>query len=195
MSESELFDLLCGLSTIPTCPEVVLSADKSLYGFCLSFFGRLCFPVAIQTGLRLRKSSLVRNHCSPVDFITDRYQSQVLRYTVAGLQVLTSVIYVAAQVNALKSTFNSMFGIDPESPVAVIIMFIIILAFEWAGGLSSVALTDAVQGFIMILSFLMLSGVVKKNFGGWSDLDPVTYPRVSLFYMQRPKVNGLFIAV
>jgi Na+/proline symporter len=118
-----------------------------------------------------------------------------LRYTVAGLQVLTSVIYVAAQVNALKSTFNSMFGIDPESPVAVIIMFIIILAFEWAGGLSSVALTDAVQGFIMILSFLMLSGVVKKNFGGWSDLDPVTYPKVSSLRGLWPKVNYLFIAV
>ena len=32
------------------------------------------------TGLRLRKASNIRNHQSPVDFITDRFQSQLLRY-------------------------------------------------------------------------------------------------------------------
>jgi len=54
------------------------------------------------TGLRLRKTSLVRNHQSPVDFITDRYQCQILRYTVLFLQVIPSLIYLAAQVIAIK---------------------------------------------------------------------------------------------
>jgi len=92
----------------------------------------------VLTGLRLRKASMVRNHQSPVDFITDRYQSNVLRYVVGTLQVVTSLIYVSAQVISLENTFNAMFNIPEGNPWPVVIMFALILAFEWAGGLSSV---------------------------------------------------------
>jgi hypothetical protein len=46
------------------------------------------------TGLRLRKSSLVINHQSPVDFITDASisESKNLRYTIVFLQVIPSLI-------------------------------------------------------------------------------------------------------
>lgn len=135
----------------------------------------------VGTGLRLRKASLIRNHQSPVDFITDRYQSQILRYAVATMQIITSTIYVSAQVVALKSTFNSLFDISPNNPWAVVVMFAFILFFEWIGGLASVALTDCVQGFIMAVSFVMTATVVRKNFGGWSDLDPQTYPRPDFY--------------
>jgi Na+/proline symporter len=51
------------------------------------------------TGLRPRKASRV----TPVDFITDRYQSQILRYTIVFLlQVIPYLIYLAAQVMAIK---------------------------------------------------------------------------------------------
>jgi Na+/proline symporter len=54
------------------------------------------------TGIRLRKASNIRNHQSPVDFITDRFQSQFLRYTIVTLQVVPAVIYLAPQVAAIK---------------------------------------------------------------------------------------------
>jgi len=126
---------------------------------------------------RLRKSSIVRNHQSPVDFITDRYQTQVLRYTVATLQVVTSLI----QVKVLQSSFNGMFEIDVNSPWSVIVMFLIILVFEWTGGLSSVALTDCIQGILMVISFLAMASVVKIHYGGWAALDPLTYPRPDFY--------------
>ena len=37
-------------------------------------------------------------------------------------------------------------------------------------------LTDAIQGFVVVLSFIMLPSIIKKNFAGWTDLDPSTYP-------------------
>jgi solute:Na+ symporter, SSS family len=123
----------------------------------------------------LRKASLIRNHCSPCDFITDRCQSQILRYTVATVQVVASVIYVSAQVVSLRTSFNSLFDIDPSSPWAVVIIFSFILVFEWVGGLASDALTDCIQGFTMAFSFIMTAIVIKKNFGGWTDLYPQTY--------------------
>ena len=57
----------------------------------------------------------------------------------------------------------------------------LILMFEWAGGLSSVALTDCIQGFVMLLSFIMLPSIIKKNFGGWTELDVETYPQPEFF--------------
>lgn len=42
----------------------------TLMGIVTGYFG---------TGIRLRKASMIRNHQSPVDCITDRYQSQLLR--------------------------------------------------------------------------------------------------------------------
>ncbi|KAL7506888.1 hypothetical protein ACHAXN_004100 [Cyclotella atomus] len=103
------------------------------------------------TGIRLRKASNIRNHQSPVDFISDRFQSQFLRYTIVILQVVPAVIYLAAQVAAIKGTFNSMFNLSPDSAYPVVVITAIILIFEWVGGLSSVALTDCVQAVVMIL--------------------------------------------
>ena len=135
----------------------------------------------VGTGLRLRKSSIVRNHQSPVDFITDRYQSQVLRYTVLFLQFLPTVIYLAAQVVAIKGTFNSIFELDENTSYPVIIIMTLILLFEWAGGLNSVALTDTIQAVIMVLSFIVLPSVIVKNWGGWSVLDPESFPRPEFY--------------
>ncbi len=133
------------------------------------------------TGMRLRKASMIRNHQSPVDFITDRYQSQLLRYVILALQVLPTLIYLAAQVIAIKVTFNSVFELDPDASFPVIIVMIIIVIFEWLGGLNSVALTDAFQAVVMVTSFVILPVVVLRNFGGWKDLDPETYPKPQFY--------------
>ena len=79
------------------------------------------------TGVRLRKASLVRNHHTPLDFVTDRWRSQILRYSIFTIQVLASFVYLAAQVNSLQSTFNAMFGFDPSDVWPVIVIMIIIL--------------------------------------------------------------------
>lgn len=135
----------------------------------------------IGTGFRLRKVSQFRNHQSPADFITDRFQSQLLRYHVVFLQVLTSIIYLAAQVIAIKSTFNSIFGLEPDTIYPVIIIMIMILVFECIGGLNSVAFTDSIQGLIMVFSFLAIPILMAQHFGGWSSLDPETYPQPSFY--------------
>ena len=97
------------------------------------------------------------------------------------VQVLASIVYLAAQVNALQSTFNAMFGFDPSDVWPVIIIMAIILAFEWAGGLAVVALSDSIQGFVMVISFTCLPLVILKNWGGWKDLSPLTYPRPDFY--------------
>lgn len=129
------------------------------------------------TGIRLKRTSQYRNHQSPVDFVTDRHQSQLLRYMVVFLQVIPTLIYLSAQVVAIKSTFNSVFELDADSTYPAILIMGLILAFEWVGGLNSVALTDCVQAVVMSVSFITIPAILLKHFGGWRDLDPETYPR------------------
>ena len=151
------------------------------FGIITGYFG---------TGLRLRKAALVRNHKTPVDFITDRFQSQLLRYTVLFLQVVPSMIYITAQVVALKNTFNTIFGLDADSIGPVILIMGITLLFEWVGGLTSVALTDLVQGCFMLVAYVSLPIIISMNFGGWRELDPTTYPRPD-FYRTPSKEDQL----
>eukprot|EP00978_Attheya_sp_CCMP212_P006957 scaffold16242_cov55-Attheya_sp.AAC.4 len=133
------------------------------------------------TGPRLRKAGLVRNHQSPADFMTDRYCSQILRYTVVFLMLFPSIIYLVAQVTAIKSTFNSIFRLDVDAAWPVILIMFIILIFEWVGGLTSVALTDGVQGIIMTVAFMAIPIVIKRQFGGWNSLDLNEYPKPSFY--------------
>jgi sodium/proline symporter len=124
----------------------------------------------VGTGLRLRKAAVVRNHKTPLDFITDRFQSQILRYTVLLLQVTPSMFYITAQVVALKATCNSIFGLETDNPYPVLIIMAITLLLEWIGGLRCVAMTDCIQGGIMIVAYSALPILVAKHFGGWKDL-------------------------
>jgi len=48
----------------------------------------------------VRKASLVRNHQSPSDIITDRFQSQILRYTVVFHQTLPELLYLVVQLSS-----------------------------------------------------------------------------------------------
>lgn len=82
---------------------------------------------------------------------------------------------------AIKGTFNSIFELDPETAYPVIIIMLLILAFEWAGGLSSVALTDTIQAIVMILSFIIIPSVIQSRFGGWPEIDLATYPRPDFY--------------
>ncbi|KAL7547136.1 hypothetical protein ACHAWF_010458 [Thalassiosira exigua] len=112
---------------------------------------------------------------------TDRFQCQILRYVIVFLQAVPALFYLIAQVVAIKNTFNAMYNLDPEATFPTIIIMLLILCFEWMGGLSSVAITDSIQAFIIILSFLCLPIIVRKHFGGWVGLDPNTYPRPDFY--------------
>lgn len=74
-----------------------------------------------------------------------------------------------------------MFNLPPDAAYPVIIMMIIILLFEWAGGLSSVALTDSIQAVVMIFAFVAVPIVMSIHFVPWSGLDSSTYPKPEFY--------------
>ena len=74
----------------------------------------------------------------------------------------------------------------------VISIFAIILAFEWAGGLAVVAMSDSIQGIVMLVSFICIPFVILRNYGGWADLDPSTYARPDFYQTPSEEDQWLF---
>lgn len=88
---------------------------------------------------RLRKASMVRNHQTPVDFITDMYQCQLLRYSIATCQIMSQFIWMATNVVAIRNDFNSALGMEPGYPWITVGIMAFILISEWFGGMNAVA--------------------------------------------------------
>ena len=91
------------------------------------------------------------------------------------------IILLAHLTSTSAIVFYTPIPMSYMTAYPVVIIMFLILMFEWAGGLSSVALTDCIQGFVMLLSFIMLPSIIKKNFGGWTELDVETYPQPEFF--------------
>ena len=70
----------------------------------------------------------------------------------------------------------------PESnPAPVVIVGAVILAFEWLGGMSCVAYTDAVQAIVLIIIMLIFPIVFSHTFGGWVNVSCIEISLLLLF--------------
>lgn len=109
--------------------------------------------------LRLHHIGKIRNHESPVDFITDRFQSHILRCGVILIQLFAGIVFLSAQVMSARSIFNVLFNLDSDNPIGVIMIFGLMLIFEWTGGLVCVVLTDGIQCVLMVTAVALLAGM------------------------------------
>eukprot|EP00985_Skeletonema_marinoi_P019397 scaffold11114_cov158-Skeletonema_marinoi.AAC.5 len=159
--------------------------DSSYTGGWITFIWVVSsqFITTVYSGIapRLRKASIVRNHQSPVDFVTDMFQSQFLRYTVIISQFISQFIWMTSNVLSIKMAFNGAFKLPTDSPWLAVGVVSLIVVSEWVGGLSAVALTDTVQGAIMILGSIAVACVIKVHYGGWTALDPETFYRPEFY--------------
>lgn len=95
--------------------------------------------------------------------------------------MLAAATYLAAQFRAVRITFNSLFGLDQDSLVGVLLIFSLIQLFEWTGGLIAVAYTDVMQAVFMGLAFVVLPITVASMYGTLGDLDMDIFPKPELF--------------
>ena len=114
---------LIGLSLTLASLSSSLSSDalhlQYNYGWKeLAWVAQALAMVFVYAGVapRLRKASLVRNHQTPSDFITDMFQCQLLRYGVIIIQLAAQFIWMTSNVVAVKNSFNMAFHLDEDSP-------------------------------------------------------------------------------
>lgn len=99
-------DRLCPLPLTSTHPRLI----QFNYGWMeLEWVAMNALIVFLFAGAapRLRKASLVRNHQTPSDFITDMFRSQLLRYATITIQLVAQFIWMTSNVVAVKNAFNT----------------------------------------------------------------------------------------
>ena len=87
------------------------------------------------------------------DFIGDRYNSEFLRIMLAIISALL-IFYVVSQLVAAATIFQTMMGINYQT--GLFITGAVLAIYVFLGGSHSDIMTDAVQGFLMLIVALIV---------------------------------------
>ena len=106
---------------------------------------------------------------TPGDFIYHRYQSQALRILVTLIMVYALANFTLAQMRTLGTAFAGISQGRVPVWAGVIGLALVMLIYESLGGMRSVAWTDAIQGGMLLVGFIILMGLAFSQFGSITD--------------------------
>jgi sodium/proline symporter len=119
---------------------------------------------------RLRKYSHETHAITIPDYLEAHFndKTHVLRLISVIIIFACMMAYVGAQFAAIGKTFDAIFGVPHH--VSIPIGAAIIILYTMMGGFLAVAWTDFVQGLIMVLGLVLLSGVAVMSLGGFGGM-------------------------
>ncbi len=131
-----------------------------LAGLCLVSWMFVAGPFVEQTR---RLGSL-----TVADYLGFRYGSLALRRLAAVVIFVGSIIYLLAVYKGSALALEQFLGVSYST--AAILVFFVVTAYTLAGGFRSVALTDAMQGTLMVFGAVAILVAVVMRGGGLSAL-------------------------
>ena len=105
------------------------------------------------------------------DFIGFRFDSTPARVMAALIVVFASFFYMTAVFKGIGTLVQAFLEIPYEA--AIVVVFVIVVAYTMAGGFISVVKTDAVQGVVMIIAAVLLFSGTVRAAGGLGALAEV----------------------
>jgi SSS family solute:Na+ symporter len=143
----------------------------------LSGVGALGFELTYLCGMFMMVFFLPRywlagkkyGYVSPLELLSDRYQSKWVGATAAILALVFLVPYAAVQLMGVGYLLNGISG--GAIPVVAGIIIAVFCAIAWSNiaGMRSVAWTDAFQALVMIVTSAAVLGVVVAALGGFGS--------------------------
>ena len=117
--------------------------------------------------LRLRTLSKRYGFITPVDYLSYRFRSDTLNLLAAIVMIISLSNFLLAQLMAMGRAMQGMAGGDSGLAYTsgVILLALIMVVYGTLGGLRAVAWTDAVQGSVLFIGFLLLITSLVVKFG------------------------------
>ena len=177
--------------------NTLLGFSGATYRNGLSFLVCVHFMTAIVVCYLLFAPQLFRlsrenKFLTPGDFIYHRYQSQALRIMVTVIMVYALANFTLAQMRTLGTAFAGISQGRIPMWVGVIALAIVMLVYESLGGMRSVAWTDAIQGGILLVGFLILTGLAFSQFGSIPNaLEKLASNPETFHKIKRPDAEGI----
>ena len=115
---------------------------------------------------RLHRLSRRRRYVTLGDYIQDRFSSRWLTVFIVLLGIFGLGNYVLTNLLALGKLAEVVSGGRVDFNVAVLMLAVVMLAYETMGGMRSVAWTDVTQGVILLLSLGLIAFALFVHIGG-----------------------------
>jgi Na+/proline symporter len=108
---------------------------------------------------------------TPAEMFENYYESSLTCILMVFLAVLFIVPYISMQLIGGGHIFETLTGGEVPYLAGVFILAAAIFLYVFLGGLRSVAITDSLQGILLIGSIFIIGALVLVNLpGGWSGL-------------------------
>ncbi|MBB6449996.1 SSS family transporter [Geomicrobium halophilum] len=134
-------------------------------------FFTLIIGVYLLFAPRLYVIAKKANFVTPTDWISYRFQSKRVTILAIILMLWGLANYLLEQLVAVGHAVSGLTGGTIPYGVAVIAFIIVMLTYEWLGGMKAVAVTDALQGIILLLGIIiMLIGALTLSGGGIANI-------------------------
>jgi len=116
---------------------------------------------------RFKSEVTTYNSLTMLDYFEDKLQDHRhhLRYIFTVVLLVMVTLYIAAQLTATGKAFNNFYGMDIV--LAQVIGLAVILIYVILGGFRAVAISDFVQGILMLLGLLIVPIYAFINAGGF----------------------------
>lgn len=115
---------------------------------------------------QLQVLGLKHGFISPTAYTDYRYNYKPLSFLISFCILVPTAIYTLAQFNAVGSTVSGLTRNAIHPSLAAGILGVIILFYEYLGGMRSVVWTDAVQGSVILVAFAFMAVLLKTQMGG-----------------------------
>ena len=154
-------------------------SGNSLFGFSgktyrvgFSWVLSVHFMIAIIVfylvyAFRLHHLSQRRGYVTPVDFISDRFQSKFLSVVVACVMIVALSNFLLAQLMAMGRAVQGLASSEFQHTFeyGVIILAFVMVVYGTLGGIRAVAWSDVMQGAVLMVGFLLLCVIMMFEFG------------------------------
>ena len=119
---------------------------------------------ALLVGRRLIRLGHRYRMLTMADYISDRYESTLMRALLAIIMILFLVPMMGAQTIGAGIIFKTYTG-APEW-VGIVVMGITVILYCMAGGIRSIMITDVIQGILMVATAVVTFFVSLQLGGG-----------------------------
>ncbi|MGD8858623.1 MAG: sodium:solute symporter family protein [Myxococcales bacterium] len=114
---------------------------------------------------RLQALSARRGYVTVGDYVQDRYGSRALTFTATGIFVFALAAYILSNLKAIGYVVHAATGGAVGFAEGIVVLSVLMVAYETLGGLRAVAWTDVVQGLILLLGCVAIFVAVGMHYG------------------------------
>ncbi|WKC91168.2 sodium/pantothenate symporter [Borreliella carolinensis] len=151
-----------------------ISGPSAVYQYGLSFIllATIQIPttliVFVIVGQRLNRESKKINAINIIDYIRHRYESDFLALISGCVLIFFSMFLISAQLIGGAKLIEVFWGIDYV--VGLLFFSLLVFIYVFFGGFKAVAYTDLIQGFLMLVSSVILFSRMLDLGGGINNL-------------------------